>query len=91
MLRKSQPKQPNTAFEVNILGKKETNLVLEVAAPLAAQLALIPLPPSGSRGAEPYLPRRAIASERARGCESGTYHKAAKPCHGAGLMLTSQW
>ena len=34
-----------------------------MAAPLAAQLALIPLPPSRSHGAEPYLPRRARASK----------------------------
>lgn len=78
-IEKIQPKEPNPAFQVNILRKKkkETNLVLEMAVPLAAQLALIPLPPFRSCGAEPYLPRHARASKCTPRCESGTHQEAA--------------
>lgn len=42
-------------------------MVPEVAVPPAARAALTPLPPSRSRGAEPYPPRHARASKRTRG------------------------
>lgn len=48
-------------------------VLLEIAAPLAAQLALIPPALFRSHCAEPYLPRHAGVSKYTLGCKSCTY------------------